>query len=120
MASTGFQGVYALKAATIDNAVTKTSAGAYVLTKRDPKDAFTVNYVGRSDTDLNARLKSWAAGSNSYTHFKAGYCSSPKAAFEKECHLFHDFGGTKDLDNSVHPARPNNTNWACPVCTIFD
>jgi hypothetical protein len=42
-----------------------------------------------------------------------------KAAFEKECHLFHDFGETS-LDNKIHPARPSGSNWKCPRCRILD
>jgi len=24
------------------------------------------------------------------------------------------------LDNDIHPDRPDNSNWECPVCDIFD
>jgi hypothetical protein len=52
-----------------------------------------------------------------YKRFKYGYASSAKAAFEKECKLYHDF---EPRDNEVHPARPAGTNWECPRCPIFD
>lgn len=43
-----------------------------------------------------------------------------KAAFEKECALYHDFGGPQgQLDNEVHPARPEGTDWQCPRCDVF-
>jgi hypothetical protein len=121
MPSTGFTGIYKLDATTIDKAITRTSAGAYVLTREVIGNdiPFTVNYAGRSDTDLKARLKQWAAKPGSYTHFKAGYCDSPKEAFEKECGLYHDFGESKLLDNSIHPQRPANASWKCPRCKIF-
>ena len=39
-----------------------------------------------------------------------------KAAFEKECRNFHDFGGVEKLDNDIHPDRPDGAAWKCPVC----
>jgi hypothetical protein len=57
-----------------------------------------------------------------YTHFKYGFCDADKDAFLKECHLFHDFGGTAKLDNKVHPARPEGSKVKCPVdgCDVVD
>jgi hypothetical protein len=46
--------------------------------------------------------------------------TSPKAAFEKECKNYHDFGGSEKLDNKQHPERPDGTNWECPVCDMYD
>ena len=43
-----------------------------------------------------------------------------KAAFEKECQNYHDFGGSKKLDNKIHPDRPKDKDYECPVCDIFD
>jgi hypothetical protein len=42
---------------------------------------------------------------------------SAKAAFDKECDLYHDF---KPPDNKVHPARQKGANWTCKRCTVFD
>ncbi len=119
MANTGFQGVFTLNVATIDRIVTNTSPGAYALTRKVPKDPFIVNYVGRSNSDLNGRLKSWESDGK-YTHFKSGYFSSSNAAFETECHFYHDFGESRRLDNTFHPARPKNASWNCPACSIYD
>jgi hypothetical protein len=47
-----------------------------------------VKYVGRSDSDLKARLLSHVS-SGRYKEFKYSYATSPKAAFEKECQNFH-------------------------------
>ena len=116
MASLGMQGPYDLTNDEIDNQVTKTSAGNYAL-GRVSNGTFYVNYVGRSDTDLNDRLKDWIG---KYKKFKFSYASSPKAAFEKECINYHDFGGKEKLDNEAHPDRPDNSNWKCPRCNIFD
>lgn len=119
MASTGLKGPFPLTEDSIDNEVTRTSPGAYALGYLNDNRTFIVSYVGRSDDDLNGRLKKWV-GKKNYKRFKYDYFGSPKAAFEKECRLYHDFGGKQKLDNDVHPARPENTNWECPVCTIFD
>lgn len=108
------EGPYLLSYAEIDERVTRTSPGVYELSvsKGGP-----VRYVGRSDDDLNGRLKQWVG--SKYNYFSFEYCSSPKAAFEKECTLFHYHGGTEKLDNDRHPDRPAGTNWQCPACSIF-
>jgi hypothetical protein len=113
MATTGLSGPFNLTADGVSAAVKQKSPGAYALGKTE-NGAFAVHYVGRSDVDLAARLQQhvfkW------YPHFKCGYLPSPKSAFEKECRLYHDFNPP---DNDVHPARPSNSNWGCPVCNIF-
>ncbi len=101
----------------IDEVVTQTKPGVYVLDK-DDKLAFQVNYVGRADKDLNERIKKWVE--TKYRYFKFDYATSPKNAFEKECEIWHDFGGAEGkLDNKIHPGRPNGTNWKCPKCDKF-
>lgn len=101
-----------LTEAEIDAAVTHISPGVYVLDETT-SGPWRNDYAGRSDHDLNARLKSWVG---SYGFFKAAYLSSAKQAFEAECELFHALAPS---DNKVHPARPANSNWACPRCYIF-
>lgn len=116
MPNTGLKGPYDLSEEEIDRVVTKTSAGAYVLDKSSNSDSFTVHYVGRSDNDVNGRLKKWV-GVNGYKRFKFDYFGSPKVAFEKECEIYHDFPNS---NNEIHPQRPKDTNWECPKCDIFD
>ena len=118
IASLGMRGPYVFTSAKIDEVVTRTSAGNYALGYTKGDGTFIVQYVGRSDADLNKELK--ARLTDKYKKFKYSYATSRKAAFEKECHNYHDFGGSKKLDNKVHPDRPNGTNWKCPVCDIFD
>ncbi len=108
MASSGLKGPYALTDDMIDDEVTRTSAGAYALGKLSG-DTFYIEYVGRSDTDVNNRLHDHVGN---YPKFKYDYFGSAKAAFEKECNLYHDFNPS---DNKAHPARPNGANWKCPV-----
>jgi hypothetical protein len=118
MANSGLSGPYALTAENVDYFIKYKSPGSYALGYTDNNGTYIIKYVGRSDDDVNYRLKSWVG---KYQRFKFGYFDSPKASFEKECYLYHDFGGDKgQLDNEIHPQRPENTNWSCPVCTIFD
>ena len=118
MASLGMEGPYNFTSSEIDRVVTRTSYGNYALGYTKDDGTFIVQYVGRSDTDVNLELK--ARLTSKYKHFKYSYATSPKAAFEKECHNYHDFGGSEKLDNKIHPSRPADTNWKCPVCDIFD
>ena len=94
--------------------VEKEKIGNYALGKMDGQ-VFRVSYVGRSDTDLRKRLLNHI--DEPYTHFKYSYATSKKAAFEKECKNFHDFNPP---DNSIHPDRPEGTDWKCPLCSRFD
>lgn len=118
MASLEMQGAYDLSNAKIDELITRISEGNYALGIINEKtNKFIVKYVGRSETDLNARLKQHVG---KHPKFKFSYASSPKEAFEKVCKNFHDFGGIKKLGNNIHPTRPLNTDWKCPCCNKFD
>ena len=113
MPSTGLRGPFTLSNVVIDREVRSTSPGAYALDSGTDANTFYVHYAGRSDIDVNARLKQHVGN---YRRFKFEYYSSPKAAFDKECHLYHDFD---PRDNSVHPARPSGSGWKCPRCGVF-
>ena len=118
MVSLGMTGPYDLTPNKINAVVAQASPGNYALGHKSD-DTFYVSYVGRSDSDVRGRLLSWAGKKSKYESFKYAYASSPKAAFEKECRNYHDFGGSKKLDNGSHPDRPDGTDWKCPVCNIF-
>ena len=113
MNASTLRGPFALTDSEVDRQVTHTSAGAYALNRSGPTGTFYVHYVGRSDVNVNARLK---AHVDKYVRFMFEYCSSPKAAFEEECRLYHDFTPT---DNLAHPARPAGSGWKCPKCALF-
>ncbi len=118
MASLGMEGPFDLNSKTIDSEVTRTSPGNYALGHVNKENTFVVNYVGRADSDLNKRIKDHI--NEGYKNFKYSYATSPKAAFEKECKNYHDFGESKKLDNEIHPDRPSNSkDWVCPKCDIF-
>lgn len=84
------------------------SIGAYILSS----DGKHVYYVGRSDNDLQRRIRQSASERSDYTHFWVEYTTSPMRAYLLECKWFHKYRPT---DNSVHPAVPPGMNWRCPV-----
>ena len=96
----------------IDKLIKGKSPGNYALGKIN-EIAFIVQYVGRSDVDLNARLKDWVG---KYSHFKWKYALSEKEAYAKECINYHDFGERLRLDNDVHPKKIRRRDWQCVVC----
>lgn len=114
MPKSDLYGPFSLTADGVSNAVKGIGPGAYAL-GNSQSDGFHIEYVGRSDDDLAKRLQDHVP--EHYLQFKYGFYDSAKAAFEKECRLYHDFNPP---DNKVHPARPKNANWSCPVCVIFD
>jgi hypothetical protein len=116
MANSGLSGPFNLSNTGIDGAILRKSPGAYAL-GYTRENTFYLGYVGRSDDDVNARLKCHVG--LKYPQFKFGYYPSALAAFLKECELYHAFGPA-GLDNKVHPCRPNNTNWKCPHCRACD
>jgi hypothetical protein len=50
---------------------------------------------------------------SSYTRFAYSYTSSARAAFEKECRNYHDFGASHGLDNAAHPAPTPGSSPGC-------
>lgn len=103
MASLNMEGSYQLIREKVDEVVTSTSPGNYAL-GYVRNNTFYVCYVGRSDDDVNGRLKDWVGKKpNRYTHFMFSYAASSEAAFEKECRNYHDFGENEKLDNEYHP-----------------
>jgi hypothetical protein len=114
MANSGLRGPYALDSKSISNNVTVKSPGAYALGKTNASGGLDISRIGRSDVDVGQRLGNYVG---EYHDFKFGYYDSPKAAFLKECHLYHDFAPP---DNDIHPDRPKGDKSKCPRCNIFD
>lgn len=115
MISLGMEGPYDFDRDTINDVVTRTSAGNYALGYINDSNIFIVRYVGRADSDVKERLLQHLK--ENYYSFKFSYATSPKAAFEKECINYHDF---LPLDNKIHPDRPDNSkSWKCPRCNKF-
>jgi len=109
MPNSGLYGPFPLTKDGVSNNVKGIGAGAYALGHSDAQGAFYIDYVGRSDDDLAGRLQQHTP--EKYPIFKHAFFNSAKAAFDKECTLYHDFSPP---DNKVHPARPRGSNWACP------
>lgn len=104
MATLNMDGPFPLTNESIDKRVLKDSIGNYSLGyTKDADGSFIVKYVGRSDTDLNARLKTHVG---KYPDFKFSYSTSAKEAYAKELRNYTDFGGSDALDNEIEPARP--------------
>jgi hypothetical protein len=102
MANSGLHGPHKLTTEQIDAVVIGKGAGAYALGNQSA-DTFLISYVGRSDDDLNGRLKDWVG--SKYPMFKYGFFKSAKEAFEKECHLFHDLARRRWTTKSTPPGR---------------
>lgn len=109
------EGPYRFNVKTINEKVTRTSPGNYVLGRRTEQGAFLFSYIGRANADLNSKLKSRAAKINK-PFFKFRYSDSAQEAFRTECENYHDY--VKN-GKSKHPKRPEDTNWQCPRCRIF-
>jgi len=106
--TTGLFGPHPLTKKGIDDAVEKGGIGAYALGSKSQEGGLIVERVGRSDFDLNNRLHDYEG---QYTHFKYAFYPTKKAAYEKECELYHDFS---PRDNILHPDRPTGTDYTCP------
>lgn len=108
---------YDLSIKTIDTYVEKNKIGNYALGYIEG-DNFYVCYVGRSDSDLNGRLKNHINESEKYKCFKFSYAMDIREAYIKECKNWHDFGGKEGaLDNKIHPNKPEGiSNIKCPFC----
>ena len=111
MAETGLKGPYVLGKPEIDEAVGQQSPGAYALDQSHDSGPFRITYVGRSDTDVNARLQEHVG---KYKRFKFEYYATAEEAYKKECELYHDFNPPARI---AHPARTDKTKWTCPRCT---
>ena len=107
------RGPYRLREDTIDEKVTEKSPGNYALGECGDNGAFRVGYVGRSDSDVNSRLKSWVSRDGAASLFKFSYATSVRVAFERECEQYHDF---RPPGKHVHPVPPPGKNWRCPLC----
>jgi hypothetical protein len=107
------EGPYDFTAAAVDGSVEGNRIGNYALGSADKQGSLTVGYVGRSDRDLRAEIKSYL-GKKRYPHFKFSYATSATEAYLKECQNFHDF--KMEERGQIHPAKPRESGIICPVC----
>ena len=75
---------------------------------------FHLQRVGHADGDLSEFLRPYIGH---YPAFRFKFYRSTRSAYDKECELYHAF---KPQDNVVHPEKPKNTKFTCPVpsCTF--
>jgi hypothetical protein len=99
-AKTGLLGPYRLNFDAIGAAVTRDSAGVYALGYASSEGKFCINHVGRADSSVKSKLRDCIG---SATLFKFLYLPTSKAAFERECELFHDFNASPVDRLSVFP-----------------
>ena len=81
MRGSGLKGSFPLNRAQVDAHVSIVSPGIFALGHRSADGSkFTIARVGRSDADVNRRLRDYIG---QYSHFKFGYSPSSAEAFEK-------------------------------------
>lgn len=121
MASLDMKGPFRYDTDEMKNQVAEERIGNYALGYKNDKGTFVVQYVGRSDTDLQRRLVDHVEAREKYEYFKFSYANDAVEAFEKECRNYHDFGESRKLRNERHPDRPDgHTDLTCPYCDILD
>lgn len=103
---------------TIDSLIGDNAIGNYALGYLIEKTStFVVLYVGRSDTNLNKRLKDHVGEFAKCNRFKYVIQDNVKAAYYLECKNYHDFDGPDGrLLNEKHPDSPNGLLLECPYC----
>ncbi|MBS1271989.1 MAG: hypothetical protein MAGBODY4_01125 [Candidatus Marinimicrobia bacterium] len=119
MVSLEMDGPYELSDKMVEKQAAPDTPGNYALGYLNEEGTFVVCYVGRSDDELQSKLLSWVGAIARYTHFEYSYADSAEEAYTKECHNYHDFGGSDNLYNSNHPYRKDKTDWTCPRCSFY-
>ena len=66
MAKTGLRGPYQLTFDGIASAVTRQSAGVYVLGHTTDEGKFRIQYIGRSDSDVRDTLRGYIGSNTSF------------------------------------------------------
>jgi hypothetical protein len=79
MPSLDMNGPYDFTQDKIDENITKTAPGNYALGRVNDENTFIVEYVGRSDTDLNQEVKS-RLSKTKYKKFKYSYAPSGRGS----------------------------------------
>ncbi len=106
-------GPFDLTISSVDEHAPASGPGAFALGTMTP-EGFLIQYVGRSDDNLNAALRTHA-GIGRYRNFQHAYAQFPSEAFLRECALYHDWGANR-LDNVMHPMAPSGAHMTCPFC----
>ena len=112
-----FLGPYSLDFETIDINVLSNSIGNYLICSLGKDGKYYVLYVGRSDVDLNDRLKDHVNEEQNYKYFFFKYAKSDVDAYNVECKCYHEYGENEKLNNIYHPDKPNGKTYVkCYFC----
>ncbi len=114
LSTIGLKGPFRLNAETLRVTALAKLPGAYMLGHTNDEGTFIVEKIGRSDADLKETLQNYT---ECYSQFSFEHFHSAKAAFEKECDLYHNLMVGASY---IHPARPEGSYWKCPHCKELD
>ena len=106
--------VYHFQAEVVDRVLVPGQPGNYVLGEKDEVGEFYPKFIGRSETDLRAELRS-KVGVLNYGFFKVAN-SGPNNAYDLECAQYHSF--RTQLDNKIHPASTPGSGKTCFLCGL--
>ena len=110
MALPSLSGPHILSIRSIDQTITDKMPGVHVPNAR-VGGVLTARRAGRSEDDLATRIKEFVG---LYSDFSCAVASLPKHAYELECELYHAW---MPPENTGHPARPDDADWSCPICS---
>jgi hypothetical protein len=82
--------------------VSASKKGVYILSR----DGMNAHYIGRSDSDLQQRLKSFSGEGHGYNYFWFHYAATSWKAYQSELYWYRHFWPY--LDNSIEPEVPSN------------
>ncbi len=111
-------GPYVLVPDKIDENVVPNLPGNYAVGYISEND-FIVLYAGRSEKDINAKIKSWVYRKSDCLFFKFSIAKFQEDAFYKECINYHDFVGSTNLKSNKHPSHDKTVDWKCPRCGVY-
>ena len=101
---------YRLSAGVVEAQTPEKQPGIFVLSYDRTQEA----HVGRADEDLRLTIASFEG---EYGYFYYETIENLEERYARECELFHRLGGDRgQLDNADHPATPEGSELACPVC----
>jgi excinuclease UvrABC nuclease subunit len=111
------RGKFSLNNASIDTTV-PSSPGAYVLVNSNNNAV----YVGRSDNNLNSRLKDHLSERETNAWIRRGFptdfyfepTTNAQEAYRLECDWFHKY---RPSCNTAHPAKLS-LGWSCSICGL--
>jgi len=106
-------GPFALTRGEAISRVPSRTPGTCLLSRRQ---VGTFNYVGRSDRDLQSRIRDHIG--SGYTRYWFAGTTTALEAYVFECSYFQMRGGSLRLDNLIHPAIPVDSWATCPVCRL--